>query len=411
MSRRICILTQSHLCRNPRVVKEANLLADNGFDVSILTTFTYAGLLAEDRQLLHPSVKLNGVVDVMPETSQKAYRLYARLQRRLAGEAVARLGWQNPYALGYDYGRNLRAALKTQADLYLCHQEASTIIGTVLLRKGRRVGFDFEDWYSHDLLPEANRTRPLRLLENAERFALRNAHLCYTTSHAMAEAMAEFAQAPKPQVLLNVFPLAEREWMDGRFLDRNDFRTPSLHWYSQTIGPGRGLEFIVECLNMIDVPVQLHLRGNIFGGYDQTLLGMLKPGKGHVIHFHGLVPHRELLSRIAEHDIGLATEEYNPPSRNLTITNKILQYLLAGIPVLASDTAGQKEVAAQARDAVDLFKGKDHGSFVAVLLDWLKQPEKLKARRETALSLAKEKFCWEVEGARLLGWVEQLLMH
>lgn len=409
MKKKIVILTQSHLCRNPRVVKEANTLAEAGFDVSILTTFTFADLLEEDRQLIHPRVELRGVVNMIAGQASKLYHLTGRLERRLAGEAVARLKWQTARALGYHYAQNLRAALREQADLYLCHQEASTVIGVELLKRGRRVGFDFEDWYSHDLLPEANRTRPLRLLEEVEKYALRNAQLCYTTSHAMAKAMAGFAGSNKPRVLLNVFPWAERQWMDNQNKDRNDFDRPSLHWYSQTIGPGRGLEWIVEALNDVDTPVQLHLRGNLFGNFAQDLQSRLKEGKGHSLHFHPLVPHRELLSRIAEHDLGLATEEYTPPSRNLTITNKILQYLLAGIPVLATDTEGQKEVAAEAQDAVLMFKGRDKESFIKAVNQFVANKDQMIQARSRALELAKSRFSWEVEAPKLVSWVEEVL--
>jgi len=50
----------------------------------------------------------------------------------------------------------------------------------------------------------------------------------------------------------------------------------------------------------------------------------------------------DLLSRIAEHDIGFAGEMPHCRSRDLTVTNKILQYLLAGLAVVASGTAGQR---------------------------------------------------------------------
>ncbi len=59
---------------------------------------------------------------------------------------------------------------------------------------------------------------------------------------------------------------------------------------------------------------------------------------------HPLIPANELLSRVAEHDIGLALELRQPDSRNLTVTYKFLHYLLAGLAVVASDTAGQSEV-------------------------------------------------------------------
>jgi glycosyltransferase involved in cell wall biosynthesis len=410
MQKRICILTQSHLCRNPRVVKEANALAKAGHDVTILTTFSDALLLQEDQKLIDTTrIRLKGVVNIIPGQASRHYRLKERLKRRLAGEFIARLGWENVYALGYDYRSNLKAALREDADLYICHQEISTVIGCKLMKRGRKVAFDFEDWYSHDLLPEANRTRPLKLLEKYERYALKHSPLVYTTSDSMAAAMADFAGSAVPKVLHNVFPLAERKMLDGVLKDRKDTKKPSIHWYSQTIGPGRGLEFLLESLHLVDVPVDLHLRGNLFGDFGEQLKKKFPHERGHRIFFHQLVPHNELLSRIAEHDIGLATEEYTPDSRNLTITNKILQYLLAGIAVVASDTAGQKEVAEAAPDAVALFKNKNKESFVAALNSFLNDTKKLKQARIKALQYAENQFCWERQKQMLVEWVNLVM--
>ncbi len=410
MAKKICILTQSHLCRNPRVVKEANALSAAGFDVHILTTFTYADLYEEDLKLIDAGkIKYKAVVNLIHNQSSSNYRLKERIKRRLAGELIARFGVETPYALGYDYRRNLKAAIRENADLYICHQEISTVIGCKLIRKGFKVAFDFEDWYSHDLLPEANRTRPLRLLEKTEKFALQKSVLTYTTSESLSKALSAFADSRPPKVLHNVFPLAERKLMDGQYKDREDQERPSMHWYSQTVGPGRGLEFLIEALHEVETPIDLHLRGNIFGAYDKVLQGSFPNSKGHRLFFHTLVPHFELLSRIAEHDIGLATEEYVPDSRNLTITNKILQYLLAGIAVLATDTDGQKEVGSLCPDAVILFENKNKQAFIEALSKFLNDKQTLKRAKEQALTTATVTFCWEKQAPMLVKWVSEVI--
>ncbi|MEI6882928.1 MAG: glycosyl transferase family 1 [Bacteroidota bacterium] len=410
LNKKVCILTQSHLCRNPRVVKEAVALDAAGFIVVIITTFTYPDLLAEDLKLIeNTGIILKGAVNLIPSEASSWYRLRQRLVRRAAGEAISRFGLENVYALGYDYHKNLRAAIGEQADLYTCHQEVSTVIGCRLIRKGFRVAFDIEDWYSHDLLPEANRSRPIKLLEESEKFALQNGILCYTTSQALADALGKFAGTGPPKVLQNVFPFSDRDNLDRQVKDRVDRAMPSIHWYSQTIGPGRGIEFLIESLADVDVPLEFHLRGRLFEGFQKELMNKFPGEKGHRLYFHQLVPHTELLSRIAEHDIGLATEEYQPDSRNLTITNKILQYLQGGIAVVATDTAGQQEVAREALSAVFLFRNKDRQGFAGLLNSLLKDPGKLAAAKQAAVASAREKFCWEKQEPMLVRWITDAL--
>jgi len=404
----ICILTQSHLCRNPRVVKEANALHRAGYKVTILTTFTHEAQRLEDLTLIDEGIELRGVENIIPGQAGKLHSMKTRMVRRIASEMISRLKWENVESLGYGFHRNLRAAVAQKADLYTCHQEMATAIGCKLLKKGFRVAFDLEDWYSHDLLPSANRYRPLKLLSSYEKYALNHSPLVYTTSGSMAKGMQEFYGGKQAEVLYNVFPWAERDWLDGKHLDRPDRDKPSIHWYSQTVGPGRGLEFLVSALNKVKIPVDLHLRGNCRPDYENKLRSILPAGKGHGLFIHPLVPHKELLSRIAEHDIGLALEEYTPDSRNLTITNKILQYLLAGLPVIASDTAGQQEVARLAPESVFLFGNKDENELAHNITLLLEDRDKLERSRKMALEYAKQTFSWEVQEKKLTGWIEKL---
>lgn len=406
----ICILTQSHLCRNPRVVKEANALSEAGYIVSILTTFTFEDLLEEDKSLIDTTkIEYRGVVNMLPSQTSKWYRLKHRIIKRIASELINFFNIEMPHALNYHYSRNFKAVKKFKADLYICHQEASTVIGYELLKKGKNVAFDFEDWYSHDLLPEANKYRPLKLLEKVEKYALHHSKLVYTTSKSLAKAYAKFAGAPEPNVLHNVFNTAERGHFHQENKDRTDLKTPSIHWYSQTIGPGRGLGFVINAIGKLNTPVQLHLRGRYDEDYKNTLTQSFPASKGHQLHFHSLVPHKELLSRIHEHDIGLATEQNSPESRNLTITNKILQYLLAGIAVVATNTAGQSELADETDGAINLFENDNEKSFINALNNLIYDKHVLTNAKRTAENAGLHRFCWDVEKEYLVKWIKDVI--
>ena len=196
--------------------------------------------------------------------------------------------------------------------------------------------------------------------------------------------------------------------LGGRRLDdRPDRERPSLHWVSQTIGPGRGLDVLAAALHRVETPVALHLRGRPVPGIESELRCQLPPR--HTLHLHDLVPPSELTSRIAEHDIGLALEAYAPPSRNLTVTNKILHYLLGGLAVVATDTAGQQEVAAASGEAVQLCQSGDAVSLAQAIDAFATDPKALKAAQQAALDAARAAFCWEAQVPTLLSSVEDAL--
>src|SRR5262249_9499495 len=149
------------------------------------------------------------------------------------------------------------------------------------------------------------------------------------------------------------------------------------HWFSQTIGPGRGLEDLLAALPQVAYPAEIHLRGNPVAGFARWLADRTPEAWRGGIFLHDVVPNQKLLSRIAEHDIGFASEMNFCRTRDLTVTNKLLQYLLAGLAVVASDTAGQREVAEQAGDAVLLYPSGEPRALAAQLNALLGSSERL----------------------------------
>jgi glycosyltransferase involved in cell wall biosynthesis len=121
------------------------------------------------------------------------------------------------------------------------------------------------------------------------------------------------------------------------------------------------------------------------------------------------VPPSALPAVIAGHDIGLALELAEIPSRDLTITNKILQYLNAGLAVVASDTAGQREVLARAPDAGLLVNLSDAVATATALDHLLGDRAAMMRRQQAARRLAEEVYCWEREAPRLLSLVADAL--
>jgi len=277
------------------------------------------------------------------------------------------------------------------------------------LDHGCLVGIDLEDWFSEDLPTDARKHRPVRLLRNLERKLLTSGGYSACPSRAMSEALAREFGCPQPTIIYNAFPWSDRESMDGLFKDRQDRRLPSIHWFSQTLGLGRGLEDLIAALPLLKYEAEVHLRGMPVSGFENWLAERLPEiWRGRIV-IHGLVSNAELLSRIAEHDIGFAGETTSIRSRDLTITNKILYYLLAGLAVVASDTAGQREVAEQAPGGVLLYPSGDASALAARLDEMLGSAEALKQVKSAALASAERTFCWERQEGTLLDSVGRAL--
>jgi glycosyltransferase involved in cell wall biosynthesis len=402
----IVILTGNHLCNNPRVIKEATTLANAGYGVTVIGGWFDSGLKARDlaMQKSLPFV-FEPAIDV---TENMLRRLQLRATAKVAASAHRFARFESRDQLGYAY-RGLRSASRRSAELYIAHSEAAMAVAVDLLHKGQRVGIDVEDWFSEDLPLEARKGRPIRLLRKLERKLLTLGRYASCPSLAMSEALASEFGCPKPTVIYNAFPWSDRRHLDGEFRDRQDHRLPSIHWFSQTLGPDRGLEDLIAALPLLKHEAEIHLRGKSASGFESWLVQRTPAAWRGRIKVHSLVSNTDLLSRIAEHDIGFAGETPLIRSRNLTVTNKILYYLLAGLAVVASETAGQKEVAEQAPGGVSLYPPGNSADLAARLDVLLGSSDALRQAKIAVLAAAARTFCWERQEEQLLRSVHHAL--
>src|SRR5665213_677821 len=398
--KQIVIISQSHVCRNPRAYKEAIALSEAGYAISVITTIYSDDLLKEDKELLKgTNIHYQFAADLRNK-SFKNFRL--RLRRFWSMKLTKKFNLQLPSALGYNLQEYCRVLNTLNADLYFVHQELPLYLGCWLVKKGKKVIFDLEDWYSEDLLPEARRERPLKLLRRLERFALKNGTHVQTTSHVLASELAEAYDAEEPSVIYNTFNTGEIN--TTTYKDRKNLKVTSLYWFSQTLGPGRGIESIIEAIKTVNYPLELHLRGNCAPNYHDVLFQLIGDQALHKLYIHPLVPNDKLGKTIREHDIGLSLEYYQPRSRDLTITNKIFHYLVNRVPVIATPTMGHKEVAALVRDGVFLTKDFTSTALSDTLNRLLAHPLEIEQAAKS-LTAASAKISWGTERTKLLNTV------
>lgn len=405
------IVTGASLTWNPRAAKEATTLARAGFDVVVYGSSADQSSFENDQTLARRhGFAFKSVVPVSRTGTVEHHKpWWPRLRGRLGRDAYRFLGLNNHWQLGNCGPELLREAGSTRSDYYIVHLEQAMWVGESLMRTGRHVGVDMEDWYSEDLLLEARKHRPIRLLHELEGELLRRGAHTTCPSQAMSEALAREYGCPPPTVIYNAFPWSDRKGLDGMLKDRRNRRVPSVHWYSQTLGAGRGLEDLLAALPQVTHEAEIHLRGNPAVGFVKWLSCRVPENWSDRVYVHPLVPNDELLSRISEHDIGFAGEMKYCRSRDLTVTNKILHYLLAGLAVVASDTSGQQEVAQRAPDAVFLYPSGDAAALAMQLNALLESRDRLQRAKAAALRAAEDTFCWERQNDRLLDTIARAI--
>ena len=396
--KKVLILSGSHPCHNPRVVKEADALSAAGMEVEVLGMNFLPHLIEEDRDLVRGRkwkyTAVPGSLD--PGMGGKSFRY--RLSRRLANLLAEKTGIQSAAQLGGWRKDLLREALSRNADLAVAHSVSTLWVAKELMKRGRKVAVDFEDWFSREHV--ATPWHPDQVVARLEREVLTVASHATCTSDAMAEAIAQ-AYGRRPEVVYNAFPLAEAP----EPAPEPGPEGPKVLWISQALGPGRGLELLAEALGRCEPKFTVTLVGNPQGNYAETLFGRIPPAwRGRVV-LQKQIKDREVLKIIAQHHIGLALEQKQPLNRDLTVTNKILQYLLCGLAVVATDTKGQREVAVRAAGAVQLCGAEDPAGLAKNLNVWAEDLASLQNARVLARKAAEERYCWENETPKLVSLV------
>jgi glycosyltransferase involved in cell wall biosynthesis len=399
MKKRILILNPGHLSCGPRLLKEAVAAKSAGFEVTIRGVWWDDRRAQEDLDLSKAiGVDFAPVLDIRLGSS---WRNYNRLRHRLAKEVFKRFDYVSPNLYGYGARELFEESLHLKSDLTLVHSEAGLWVGLQLLRRGLKVGVDFDDWFSEDLPPQSRTGRPVKMLQRLERTLLREASLTSTTTECLAIALAEDARCPRiPLVIPNCFPWANAPYRDGIARDRQVPGIISFYWFSQTIGPGRGLEILAQALSIISGEWQLHLRGEIRNNYNwfEAVFPVTIRSR---IHIHPIVSNDDLSSYTVGHDIGLALELPYCKNKNLTASNKIFEYLRSGLAIIATATEGQLEVMERCPHSGWTVLPSDVGALAATLQRCIDNPEVVRAAKEHAQFAAEHSWSWESYGIRL----------
>ena len=391
--KKIIIFTQSPVSRAPRVVKEANCLSNAGYMVTVYALFHNEDVLKNDIELLKDGIVYKPGANL---TKNSISNGLIRLKRRIYMELVP-FGIQSKHALGYGYIRYLKMLKAEKADLYIGHEEMSLALAKELILDGRKVAFDFEDYHSHDLLVKDRKYRPITLLKDLESYILKNSAYTMTTSDSLAEELTKTYNAPLPKTIYNSF---KRHYITSKIKQN---ASPSLVWISQIIGPGRGLELLIESVLKSNLSFKLTLVGKKDEKYCQALINKISSNL--TIEFSNYIPADEIAEYLTRFDLGIAFEETEPLNKDLTIANKIFHYLNSGIGVLATNTKGQRELKNKADKAIEIVS--PNSIEVTRKLDEIFSNEKkLDEMKKTSRYLGANEFCFEREELKIIESVE-----
>ncbi len=391
---RILIVTSVNLSANPRSLKEVRSLVAADADVTVIK-FTFDNWSNENEQRIEEELK--NVKWIRISATRKPYLPWLASTLASASSAYMLKVFKSSnrlkaYSLdkrSYLLHKTLNR-LKPEYDIIIAHNPGTFwAVSNFATANNIPFAVDIEDYHAGEQGHEVNET--LRSLMNS---VLREAVYISAASPLILQRIIDDIDIDKPAfVLNNVFQLS----MQPAFKDLDTVEPLKLIWFSQYVGLNRGVQDIIQALNLIDsFPVHLTLMGNCDEQTASALKNLLSNSK-HTLHFKKPCSEAELLETVSEHHIGLALEPAFSINNDLALSNKILTYLLAGNAIIVSDTKAQELFINTYPQVGKVYKKGAHEELATVLSRLSNDADHLYQLRRAAYQLAKAELNWERE--------------
>jgi len=365
---KVCILTSAHPPFNRRIFhKQAKTLAKAGYEVTLIAQ--------HDRDEVVDGIK----IVALPRPKNRLWRMLAT--------------W-----------RVLRLALRQKADVYHFHDPELLPAGLLLklIIKGKVIYDVHEDYPKAILtkhwLPSSVRM-PVALLFNfLEKWAASRLDYTIVTTDDIAR---NFESTRKVATIKN-YPVLERIELSPM----HDTEQPTLI-YAGGISQGRGIDEIIQAMAYLDSSrnARLVLYGKFkIESYQEIMQGVKGFDR---VEYRGWIEPEQMCQKISEATIGIVC--YRPePNHINAMPTKLFEYMLAGIPVIASNFPRWKEIAEgnNCGLTVNPLDPADIARAIEYLLD---HPDDARQMGENGRKSVLEKYNWEAESKKLLEIYERLL--
>ena len=297
--------------------------------------------------------------------------------------------------------RMIEIGLEIDPDVFHSHDLNTLYIGTQCAAKtGAKLVYD-----SHELATERNRmdAKWRKWAIWNEKRGLPKADALITASPAWVPFLRErYGAIPSLAIDLNNVP-DYFEHVTPRNL-RGELNIPAevpLLLYQGSIQENRGIEQALEATLMIEGAVLVVVG---YGYHRPTLEAeVARRNIGHRIKFFGPIPNDELLAWTAAADIGMANIINSSISYYTCLPNKLFEYMMAGVPVIGSDSPEIGRVVRETGVGVAC----DPADFAAIA-EAAREIMANKQQYVDAAALAAKEYNWSVESKKLVAVYKSL---
>ena len=337
---KICVCTSNAASAEPRAPKHAVALAKMGEDYEII----FLDCVRRGEERLIPEA-FSGMQNITYHSYYFPHRkdglpglIFEKLRYLLSRGLFSTFGLVTPSAVSTRAAGLAASLRKIEADVYIAHTiDSLPAVCKVAQERNAVVIFDCQEFYSD--MGDGQSRLDREIIRRIESRCLPACNLVLTVSDQLADELVRAHGLRRPLPLYNVPPL-QSEFQEK---ESNEF---TLYWRNSTIDLGqRGLDDALLALKSLPDEIILHIQGNLprdRGGRMKKRIENLDLVERVVFHLP-YPPHQAV--RVASlYEVGLCMEQPGYFNAQVAAPNKIFDYFMAGLAVVASDLPGLRQI-------------------------------------------------------------------
>ncbi|MEO8577306.1 MAG: hypothetical protein ABI556_11420 [Gemmatimonadales bacterium] len=410
--KRICVLTTGHLATSPRMTRAADTFVEAGAHVHLISTRSTRWAEDADADIVRrrAGAWTWDVVDYRKESTLTYLRSGAR--QKLALQLAKRL---SPDRLPLYVAGSARERVFPEVVRKTGGMKVDFVYGggaglSAAYFAGRKLGVpfgvDLEDFHTGDQVDSPSGRLLHAISARIERDVLLASSLRTTGSEDISVAYRK-EYGVQFVTVNNSF-----RTKDGQRSRSSGEGALQLYWFSQMIGPGRGLEDVVSAVSLAGIDADLHLQGSAMQPYLSSLIASADKTKSsfRILEHPPFLPD-EVVAECSKYDVGLSLETNDVLNRSLCLTNKSLAYVAAGMALILTDTLGQRRLADDLDGGAFIYAPGDVSSLAKQLSMWASDRNALQRAKDATFDAARRRWNWDdpSEKGRLIGAVSDIL--
>ena len=388
--KKVCMVVSNPFVNDSRVQREAQSLANNGYDVTVFAT--EGGKFKEEGRVGRITVK----------------------RLRVKNYALTHLKFWKVYTVFYKLVGIISAE---RAAIYHAHDADTLLLCFLAARRNKaKLVYDFHEYwraknYFSKNIFEFLWTRLVKKYEYRliEKLIAPRADALITVNDSLAEKFEkDYRIKEKPVVLFNAPPYVPQNKLVPSLLRRKigARKDDRLALFLGGLNRNRGLMNLIKSLDYLGQEFKMVFLG--YGPLKDKIGEMGKIGKyrGKVFVLDA-VPSAEVPKWASGADVGVAPIQNATWSYFHSSPNKIFEYMMAGLPIACSDFPEMRRIVKENKVGVT-FNPDDPQDIARAIEEIFEDPEKYREMRENSLKAVMEKFNWEIEEHKLLNLYESI---